>query len=91
MTEYVESEASRAATRAAAPRSTSGTKSAAAPITPNYPTTYEPTPNVSKKSGWNRLFVMISVLWAIGAPIWLMVESNRQGLPNVPQLGLQKL
>jgi len=50
MTEYVESEASRAAT--------AGTIQ-------------------SKKSGWNRLFVVISVLWAIGAPIYAMVDINR--------------
>jgi hypothetical protein len=76
MTEYVESEASHAATRAVASRSTSGAKGAPAPITPNYPTAYDPTPKVSKKSGWNRLFVVISVLWAIGAPIYTMVEAN---------------
>jgi hypothetical protein len=47
MTEYVESEASHTATRAAASRSTSGAKGAPALITPNYPRTHEPTPKVS--------------------------------------------
>ena len=28
-------------------------------------------------SGWNRLFVVIAVLWAVAAPIILMVDTNR--------------
>ncbi len=49
MTEYLESEVSRAATAGTIQR---------------------------RKSGWNRLFLVISVLWAIGAPIWVMVDTN---------------
>jgi hypothetical protein len=27
-------------------------------------------------NGWNRLFVVIAVCWAIAAPFWLMAETN---------------
>ncbi len=54
MTEYLESEASRAAT-------------SGAPI---------------KKSGWQRLGVVISVLWAVGAPIYAMVDTNHRAGEN---------
>jgi hypothetical protein len=28
-------------------------------------------------NGWNRLFVVVAVLWAVAAPFWLMAEENR--------------
>jgi len=48
MSEYRESEASRAATAGAI-----------------------------KKSGWQRLGVVLSILWAVGAPIYIMTDVNR--------------
>jgi hypothetical protein len=27
-------------------------------------------------SGWNRLFVVVAVCWALAAPFWVMTESN---------------
>jgi hypothetical protein len=32
---------------------------------------------MGKMSGWNRLFAVIAVLWAVAAPIILMVDTNR--------------
>jgi hypothetical protein len=28
-------------------------------------------------NGWNRIFVVLAVVWAIVAPFWVQVESNR--------------
>jgi hypothetical protein len=33
---------------------------------------------MSRLSGWQRIGVVISVLWMVGFPIFLMVDTNRQ-------------
>jgi hypothetical protein len=38
-------------------------------------------------NGWNRLFVVIAVCWAIVAPFWVMAEANSPVHYNMDRCG----